>query len=877
MARGYPQIGLARVFEAQARRRARACAVEMGAFRMSYGELNRRANRVAHTLLGLGATVESCIGLMLPRSAEATVAMLGILKGGGAYVPLHPGNPAARLNRLAADCGMRWMVTDRGHAAQVPPAVTPVWVDAPESDDDSNPGVETGPEHLACVIYTSGSTGVPKGVEVLQRGILRLLFGVNYARLGPKEVLLHTAALTFDAASFEVWGALLHGGRSVIYPEGPFSPREMGAVIRARGVTTVLLTTPVFNLVMDDAPEALAPVQQLLVGGETLSVAHVRRALEQLPNTTLMNVYGPTESATFTTCYRIPRELPEDTASIPIGPPIANTEAYVLDADGIRVPSGTVGELFIGGDGVARGYVNREELTRERFLPNGFTGRGKLYRSGDLVRARPDGVLEFLGRLDNQVKIRGHRVEPGEVEAAIMTHPGVHAAAVMAAEAWPGERCLVAYVAAGPNGTPADLREFLQARLPGYMIPARIVMVERMPLKANGKLNRAALPALAAMAPAAAAVPPAGKMERSMAAIWKDLLGRECGDVEADFFEMGGDSLLMVRVADRMEKAFARKIPIAALVQAPTIRGMAALARAGSAMEAEGPLVPIHPGGRKPPLFGVHDVRGQVLLFASLSAHFGADQPVYGLQPRGLRPGRHVFATIEEMAERYVREVRTIQPAGPYRLAGACFGGVVAFEMARQLEAAGARVELLALMDAFAPGTEGVMPRLRGPGPRLRYIGQYLRLHARALAHMSAAELRDYVRGHAATMKRRVLNRFWVGWRRARKWGGGVPVLEPEGFEHAGYCAIKSYVPKPYGGGAVLFRARERSPLGTDLKAGWGDFIHGEIEVCEIPGDHLSMLSHPNRLVVARELERRLNRSGCEAAARAEAPGPAAA
>ena len=867
--RGYPESGLPRLFEEQARARSKACAVAMGEVRMSYEELNRRANRVVHTLMGLGATVESCVGLMLPRSVEAIVAMLGILKSGGAYVPLPPGYPAERLNLIASDCGMRWVVTDRRYAWRVPPAVTPVWVDNPDGDDDSDPGVEIEPDNLACVLYTSGSTGMPKGVQVLHRGIVRMLFGVDYAQLGPGEVVLHTAALTFDASSFEIWGALLHGGRLVIYPEGAFSPQELGAVVRAHGVTTVLLTTPVFNLVIDEAPEAFSTVRQLLVGGETLSVAHVRRGLEHLPGTALVNVYGPTEGTTFTCCYRIPRELPEGMAAIPIGPPIANTQVYVLDREGNEVAPGTAGELFIGGDGVARGYVNRKELTRERFLPNRFTGRGKLYRSGDLVQMRPDGMVEFLGRLDNQVKIRGHRIEPGEVEAAIMAHPAVRAAAVIAGETGRGDRCLVAYVGVGPNGTaPTDLREFLQARLPGYMIPARIVPVERIPLQPNGKLDRAALPALVPAAAAPGRRAPADKVERKVAAIWKELLDCECPDAELDFFETGGDSLMVVRVADRMEKAFGRKFPIAALVQASTIRGMAGLVRRGSARQAEGPVVPIQTEGSKPPLFGVHDVRGQVLLFAALSAHFGPDQPVYGLQPWGLRPGRHVFATIEEMAEQYLREVRAIQPAGPYRLAGACFGGVVAFEMARQLEAAGERVDLLALLDAFAPGSEEVLPRLRGVGPKLQYLTRrYFWLHARALARMGPADLRDYVVAHARTLKRRVLKQFWVLGSVLRSWFSGARVLEPETFEHAGYCAHKSYVPKPYGGSAVLFRARERSALDTDLKAGWGEFIHGEIEVCEIPGDHLSMLSHPNRSVVAREMARRLAGAGQRAAA----------
>ncbi len=859
---GYPRTTLPHLFEEQARKRPEAAALVMGPVRVSYAELNRRSNRLAHTLIALGAVPETCVGLMLPRSVEAIVAMLGILKSGAAYVPFDPAYPAGRLNLLASDCGMRRVVTLRRYAAQVPPAVMPVWADDPGGADDSDPDVATTPDTLACVFYTSGSTGRPKGVEVLHRGMVRLLFGVDYARLGPAEVLLHAAALNFDAATFEIWGALLHGGCCAIYPEGPFSARDLGAALREHGVTTLWLTAALFNLVIDDAPEALSTVRQLLVGGETLSVAHVRRALERLPGTILVNGYGPTEGTTFTCCYVIPRELPPGIASIPIGRPIANTEAYVLDQHGEPVPAGAPGELYIGGDGVARGYVNREDLTRERFLPNRFTGRGKLYRSGDRVRALPGGELEFIGRLDNQVKIRGYRIEPGEVESVLLAHPAVRAAAVIAAELGPGDRCLIAYVVAPANNAALipELRKFLQARLPAYMVPARIVPVDRIPLNPNGKLDRSALPAFQPPASPPRASAPADDTERKLAAIWEGLLRRDCPDAEADFFETGGDSLTMLRVADRMEKAFGRKIPLAALFHTPTIRGMAALVRAASAPEPKGPLVPIQTQGWKLPLFGVHDVRGQVNLFASLSTHFGPDQPVWALEPRGLPPGRGLFLTIEELAERYVREVRAVQPSGPYRLAGACFGGVVAFEMARQLEAAGEQVGLLALIDAFASAPLETLPGLRGARAALPYLGQRLALRARHLAHLGSADPLAALIRHGHSLQRRVLMRCWLWRRRWQRFSAGADALPVDVSEHAGYCAIRSYRPKPYTGSAVLFRARERSPLNRDLKAGWGQVISGEIEICEIPGDHLTMLSHPNRSVLAQELARRLNR-----------------
>ncbi len=865
--RGYPQTGVPHLFEAQVGMRPEAVAISMGSVRVSYGELNRRANRLAHVLIGLGAAPETCVGLMLPRSLEAIVAMLGVLKSGAAYVPLDPDYPIERLNLLASDCGLRWVVTERRYAAQVPTAVTPVFAGDPTGANDSNPDVAMTPDTLACILYTSGSTGRPKGVEVLHRGIVRLLFGGDYARFGPDEVLLHAAPLTFDAATFEIWGALLHGGRCAIHPEGPQSVEELGASVREHGVTTMWLTAALFNLVIDDAAEALSGVRQLLAGGEALSVAHVRRALERLPGTVLINGYGPTEGTTFTCCYRIPHQLPDGIASIPIGRPIANTEVYVLDQRGEPAPSGVPGELYIGGDGVARGYVNREDSTRERFLPNRFTGRGKLYRSGDLVRFLPDGNLEFLGRLDNQVKIRGYRIEPGEVESVLVRHPKVRSAAVMAEELGSGDRCLVAYVAANANcaALVPELREFLHAQLPAYMIPARIVPVDRMPLKPNGKLDRSALPAFAPAVPPPREPAAADETERKIAAIWKELLKSECPDVEADFFEMGGDSLLAMRIAARMNEAFGRKVPLAALMQNPTIRGMANLLRAGFLPESNRPLVTIQTQGSKRPLFGVHDVRGQILLFSSLSAHFGPDQPVYALQPRGLQPARGPFPTIEEMAARYVREMRTVQPAGPYRLAGACFGGVVAFEMARQLESEGERVEFLGLIDAFAPGALERLPGVRDRAlARLQGLGKSLALHTRYLARLGPVDSLAYLLGVGRTLKRRVLDRLWVWRHRLLRIGGGANGLETDVFERAGYCAIKSYLPKPYHGSAVLFRAQERSALSQDLKGGWDEVIRGDVEVCEIPGDHLTMLSHPNRSVLAKELARRLDRDQCE-------------
>jgi amino acid adenylation domain-containing protein len=856
----YPRKSIPELFQEQVLARPSAIALAAGLQRVTYAELNRRANRVAHRLLMLGAAPESCVGIMLPRSIDAIVAMLGILKAGAAYVPLDPSFPPERLRLLASDSGMRLAVTWDQYRDRTPAGVDPMFPGSGGACDESDPQVGVGPENLAAVFYTSGSTGRPKGVAIPHRGIVHLLFGVDYARFGPDEVFLHVAPPSFDAATFEIWGALLHGGCCAVYSEGVPSPHELGLAIRQHCVTTLWLTAALFNFIVDEDPAVLRPVRQLLAGGEALSVPHVRRALEQLPGTALTNGYGPTEGTTFTCCYRIPRELPADLGSIPIGRPIGGAEVFILNEHCRPAPAGSPGELYIGGPGVARGYLNRDDLTRERFIDNPFGGRGRLYRTGDLVRELCDGNIEFLGRLDNQVKIRGHRIEPGEVEAVLMAHPGVRTAAVVPDEAPGGDCCLAAYVARQPESatSEADLWEYLRVRLPAYMIPSRILVVEQMPLNPNGKLDRSALRRCGAALPVEIAV--TDDTESKLVAIWKELLQSDRIGPDSNFFESGGHSLLALQLADRIGKAFARKPPLVELLRAATIRSMARLLRDGWTLEPSGPLVPIRTRGVRPPLFGVHDVRGRVLLFASLSPYLGSDQPVYGLQPHTLRAPQTAAPRIQDLAAEYVAAIRSVQPAGPYRLAGACFGGVVAFEMARQLETLGEPVDFLALIDAFAPRRLESMSWVREWRARLRSTRARVMLHFRNLARMGPAESVHYLERSCHTLRRRLGDRLWALGSRCHLVSGAAGTADVHAAERAAYCALRRYVPQPYGGTAILFRAKERSRPQNDSYAGWTGLIGGGIELCEIPGDHLTMLSHPNRLVLAQELARRLDR-----------------
>ena len=460
----YPRVDIGTVFTEVAAARADAVAVSRGDEQLTYAELDARSNQLARHLRRRGVGVEARVGVCLERSLDLIVGLLAIVKAGAAYVPLDPEYPKQRLGFLAGDAGVSVVLTQQQLADRVAGcAAEAVLLDRDWPRVCEQPvgpvSIVVDPDDLAYVTYTSGSTGLPKGVEVCHRGVLRLVFGVDYAEFGPEQVFLQLAPVSFDASTLEIWGALLHGGRCALFPGRVPTPRELGDAVEREGVTTLWLTASLFNTVVDERPESLARLSQLLIGGEALSVAHVEKAYERLPATRIINGYGPTESTTFACCHAIQRRL-GDARSIPIGRPIGNTRVYVLDPTMRPVPVGVAGELYIGGDGLGRGYAKRPELTAERFLPDPFDERpgARLYRTGDAVRQLDDGALEFLGRLDDQVKLRGYRIEPGEVEATLLRHPRVGQCAVVAREDAPGEKRLVAYVvpasgvAAGGDG-----------------------------------------------------------------------------------------------------------------------------------------------------------------------------------------------------------------------------------------------------------------------------------------------------------------------------------------------------------------------------------------------------------------------------------------
>jgi amino acid adenylation domain-containing protein len=867
------------LFEAQAKRTPEATAVVFGDRQLRYRELNERANQLAHHLRALGVGPEVRVGLCLERSLEMIVGLLGILKAGGASVPLDPTDPADRLAFLLHDTQTPLLLTQTQLRARLPDTQARLLcLDAEAAllaqQDCSNPVSGARPENLFAIHYTSGSTGQPNGVQVVHRGVIRLLCGVDYVRLDATQTLLHHSPLAFDASTFEIWGALLHGARCVLFPERIPSVEPLGRLLAEQRVSVLWLTSALFNAIVDEAPEILRGVRQLLVGGEALSLGHVRRALEQLPETELCNGYGPTEGTTFSCCYLIPRDLDARVASVPIGRPLANTQVYVLDAELQPVPVGVPGELYLSGAGLARGYLNRPERTAERFIPHPFVQERetRLYRTGDRVRWLPDGNLEFLGRLDQQVKLRGFRVELGEVEAVLAQHPAVAQAVATVREARPGDRWLVAYVVgkAGAKPEPQALREFLRQQLPEYMIPAAFLVLDAIPLTSNGKIDRRSLPPpdWGGAEQEQTRAEPRNDIERRLAAIWAELLQRERVGVQDNFFDLGGHSLLAIQLFARIEKSFGQSLPLATLFQGGTIERLAALLDEQSRPRIPKQVVALQPLGSRPPLFLLPSLFTDLIHYQELVQHLDPDQPVYGLLPCAADGSVPAYTRLEDMAATIERGLRAFWPEGPYRLAGYSFGGPLAYELAQQLSAAGQQVSLLALIDTglLRPLPPSVLDVLRAvPG---------------MLGNLPFWVMDDLFQSSPSQLLARLGKRTRTKWRKLRGiLGRAAPsaketvldeMFEMERFTddfqrrlEMNYHAWSSYEPRAYAGWVALFRARTRSLWHVaGRQPGWGRLPAGGVAIRIVPGQHESILKEPHVRVLAGRLQEALDECG---------------
>ncbi len=841
------------LFEAQAWRTPNQVAVTQGARRLTYLELNQKANGLAHHLRSLGVGPETLAGLYMERSPELVIGILGILKAGGAYVPLDPSYPRARLSYMLADSSVTVLVTERSLAANLPAGDTTAVLLDPDSDAANRPTAEgpatrVAPDNLVYVIYTSGSTGTPKGIPIEHRSLGNLLTWMQRTfQLTPDDRVLQSSSFSFDVSIAEFFTPLLAGAQLVM--PGAKSARDPLSVFSGmipEGVTILGVVPSVLELLLERGVfQTSSRLRAVWCVGEALS-PKLRDHFHQQCRAELWNLYGPTECCIYSSAHRCSRSDEPD--RVPIGRPIANTELYILDDRLQSVSVGASGQLHIGGDGLARGYLNRRELTVEKFIPHPFGSRpgARLYRTGDLARFLPDGRVEYLGRLDHQVKIRGSRVEPGEVEAVLATHRGIRAAAVSAWDDERGAKQLVAYVVPVEQGslTAGQLRAFLGEKVPDYMVPARWMFLESMPLAPNGKLDRAALPppGRESVGPATPFVPPRTLSERRLAGVWAKALRMNRVSIHDSFFEIGGHSLLAFSLLAEIEREFGVELPLRVLLETPTIEQLAGELLKQNRGAGTSVLVPLRKEGSKAPLFLIHAAAGDVLFYRDLARRLDPGRPVYGLTAVGLHSSERPLVRVEEMASRYLSEIRAVQPYGPYHLGGFCLGASIAFEIAQQIQTQGEEVGLAAFIEEDTPWRTVTSP--------LSAIAYHLRNLARTPRRKWIVYFTERSQYRFARM---VSPLVFMTCALYRILGRPLPLrLRALQVRESNHRAGMIYEPRPYRGKIICFRGQQnRSNSSTGF---WRQVTVGGIDVHDIPGSGIGILKEPHVRILASKL-----------------------
>ncbi len=826
------------LFEDQVRRTPGNVALDGPGGSISYDELNQRANRLAWYLREAGMRAEALIAIAMEPSAETIVAILAVLKAGAAFLPLDPSFPEQRLEAMIADARPKLVLRDGG----------PI----PEGRSSENlPNVAT-PADAAYAIYTSGSTGKPKAVVVPHRALANHTFGACLAYgIRQTDRRLQFASVGTDVFVAELFNYLCSGATLVLGWNRKGSVREFLRFLEARRITITGIPSAWFNewVAAMEHGDLAAPqsLRAAIIGMEKANPASIRIWEKTVGSRVrLFNAYGPAETSPTATVYEAGSSAWDSEWFVPIGRPIANMRVYVLDGDGNQVPVGVPGQLYLGGPGVARGYLNSPEQTAERFVPDRFCDDpdSRLYATGDIVFMLPDANLVFLGRANRQVKIRGFRVELDEIEAALAAHPAVRQCAVISNRDGAGKHGLAGFVTFhGLHATAASLRSFLSKSLPQHMLPAVFVPMAELPMTAGGKIDRQALALLdLPKSPIEPELPePTTPAEKQMAEIWKEVLGVSRVSATDNFFELGGDSLQATRLITFLETHFAREIPLAVLWRAPTLSRMAAMMEEGGGSETQA-AIPLQPHGSRIPFFCLPGADENPLYFLCLAQSLGPDQPFYVLRdPRSLEE-RGVY-TVEETVERLIAVLKSVQPEGPYIVGGHCYGGIVAFEMARQLVARGDQVGLVVLFEVAAPGYPKVVRHWKKYGRQAISLLQRDRRVAFGEANAHLRVLRKLFRRKAAMVRRRLL----IG-------AGLKRVVEPlEKRKHPNWQAGLSYEPKPVACDVIQFIAaaeRHSTRILPDPRLAWNEFTRGRFTIRETPGaaDAIFKLPHVQEL-----------------------------
>jgi len=834
------------LFESQVEQTPAAIAVLCDDARLTYQELNTRANRVAYRLRRLGVGAETLVGIYVERSLDMIVALLATMKAGGAFVPLDPTHPQERLAFIFNDSQVTILLTQErllGHLPEHNAQVVCVDIDNAAELPSSNPPCEIDGENAAYVIYTSGSTGQPKGVIIPHGAIAQHCLTVQkHLQLTASDRVLQFSTLTFDTALEQIFSTLITGATLVLRGPQVWTSTEMYQKILDYRLTVMILPTAywqqmVYDWVNESKKIALSSLRLVIIGGDRL-LPHYVQLWQQLPMhaVRLLNAYGPTETTISATMFDIlPHE--ERFERVPIGRALGARTLHILDEQGNPVMRGDSGELYIGGPLLARGYLHRPELTAERFVLDPFSQdeRARLYKTGDLVRELPDGTLDFIGRTDYQVKIRGFRVEPGEIESVLKNYTGIREVVVVAHERATGHKTLAAYFIPEHQHAPdiQRIRAFLKEKLPEYMVPATLIQLDAFPLTPNGKIDRHALPEPSIDRTLDHFVAPSSQVQQQLATIWEELLAIRPVGISDDFFELGGDSLLAMRLFSRIEQVFGKKLPLATFYTAATIECLAqVMERDVEATFTRTPLETIQGNGARRPFFYLHgDWTNTAFYCSRMVPELGQDQPFYVLEPYTF-DGLRVPPSFQEMVQAHLDMMRSVQPEGPYLLGGFCNGALVAYEMARMLQERGEKVDLLVLID-FSYTTA----RARIAHTLFRYAGTLLGIREEQQIHLFL-RLRHLYKHFQPSRQQKIqdfahLNRVDTRFNRL------LPPIEVLRLDYVGMFtwAAASYVPSGYRSKlTLLWDSEDTSTQEVGLHLGRGV----ELEKHSIPGNHIT-------------------------------------
>ena len=881
-AKVYPNgaLSLQQLFELQAGRSAEHTAVVYQGQALTYAQLNARANQLARHLRSLGVGPDSLVGLCAERSLEMIVGLYGILKAGGAYVPLEPAYPTDRLAGIVEDARLAVILTQQHVRERVPdmPGVPVLALDgeAPMLAQYESTNLEhhVRPDNLAYVIYTSGSTGKPKGVGIDQQGIVNRLQWMQEAYpLSAADRVLQKTPYSFDVSVWEFFWPLLEGATLVVArPGGHQDVTYLAELIDAQGITTLHFVPPMLEVFLNEAGDCGRSLRQVMCSGQALPLELQQRFFAKWNHVALHNLYGPTEASVDVTAWTCHKDSPLN--CVPIGRPIANIQIHILDETFNPVPVGVTGHLYIAGIGLARGYINRPELTAQAFIPNPFSAApgARMYRSGDLARYLPDGTIEYLGRSDHQVKIRGLRIELGEIESTLAALDAVRDVVVLARTDERNIARLVAYLVAHAGQVLPDtlsLRARLQQTLPDYMVPEYFVVLDALPLTANGKVDRKALPAPEMTQSETAYVAPRTPAEQAIAEIWADVLSVDKVGVFDDFFTLGGQSLLAAQMVSRIKRALGIDLPLRVLFEAPTIAALTrkmGLADAEPGMPTPSPayphassnLVPIRPHGDRTPLFLIHPIGGEVQYAVDLARHLDPHQSVYALAASGIAAGETPHTSIQEMASAYVKAMRQVQPVGPYMVAGWSLGGMIAYEIAHQLLTMGEAVRFVGMIDTgSSPALRkqwqaenmlefdecmALMSWIIDQHPQIADTSQHP-----AYDELKALMERRDVDGMIAVCQRESLLPAQLDMALVRR---VLAVYRAGAAAGTGYEAPPAEV-------TVTFFAADRG-ADEDPSLGWSELLGKHLDVIRIGGSHLSIVKPPYLEKLAREISLRI-------------------